>query len=49
MAHSWLNLAAKLGFELEIATPKGYKVDKNILNNALEMAKISGAKILHRK
>ncbi|MCT7912392.1 ornithine carbamoyltransferase [Arcobacter lacus] len=46
MAHSWLNLAAKLGFELRIATPKGYEVDKNILNNALEMAKISGAKII---
>ncbi|MEV9524818.1 ornithine carbamoyltransferase [Aliarcobacter butzleri] len=46
MAHSWLNLAAKLGFELRIATPKGYEVDKNILKNALEMAKISGAKII---
>lgn len=46
MAHSWLNLAAKLGFELRIATPKGYEVDKNILNNALEIAKTSGAKII---
>ena len=45
MAHSWLNMAAKLGFELRIATPKGYEVDANILKNALEMAKLSGAKI----
>jgi ornithine carbamoyltransferase len=45
MAHSWLNMAAKLGFELRIATPKGYEVDSAILANALEMAKISGAKI----
>jgi ornithine carbamoyltransferase len=46
MAHSWLNLAAKLGFELRIATPKGYEVDEKILNDALEMAKSSGAKII---
>ena len=45
MAHSWLNMAAKLGFELRISTPKGYEVDENILNNALEDAKQSGAKI----
>ncbi|WP_121626685.1 ornithine carbamoyltransferase [Poseidonibacter antarcticus] len=45
MAHSWLNLAAKLGFELRIATPKGYEVNADILERALEMAKISGAKI----
>uniref|UniRef100_UPI00404832CA ornithine carbamoyltransferase n=1 Tax=Aliarcobacter sp. TaxID=2321116 RepID=UPI00404832CA len=45
MAHSWLNMAAKLGFELRIATPKGYEVDADILKNALEMAKLSGAKI----
>lgn len=45
MAHSWLNMAAKLGFELRIATPKGYEVDSSILAKALEMAKISGAKI----
>lgn len=45
MAHSWLNLAAKLGFELRIATPKGYEVNADILERALEMAKKSGAKI----
>lgn len=46
MAHSWLNMAAKLGFELRIATPKGYEVDVDILLNAQEMAKKSGAKII---
>ena len=45
MTHSWLMLSAKLGFDLRIATPKGYEVDKTILNEALEFAKISGAKI----
>ena len=46
MAHSWLNMAAKLGFELRISTPKGYEVDQTILDKALEMAKVSGAKII---
>jgi len=45
MTHSWLMLAAKLGFELRIATPKGYECDASILENALELAKESGAKI----
>lgn len=45
LAHSWLNMAAKLGFELRIATPKGYEVDSKILEVALEAAKESGAKI----
>lgn len=46
LAHSWLMLASKLGFELRIATPKGYEVDENILNDAKEFAKESGAKII---
>ena len=45
MAHSWLMLSSKIGFELSIATPKGYEVDEGILNRAFENAKISGAKI----
>jgi ornithine carbamoyltransferase len=39
-------MAAKLGFELRIATPKGYEVDAEILANAQKIAKESGAKII---
>ena len=45
MTHSWLMLASKLGFKLNIATPKGYEVDKDILALAQQFAKKSGAKI----
>ena len=45
MAHSWLMLASKLGFELRIATPKGYECDASIVADALEFAKESGAVI----
>jgi len=45
MAHSWLMLASKLGFELRIATPKGYEPNGEILNLAMKNAQISGAKI----
>jgi len=45
MTNSWLMLAAKLGFELRIATPKGYEVDGDVLREALEIAKESGAVI----
>jgi ornithine carbamoyltransferase len=45
MTNSWLMLAAKLGFELRIATPKGYEVDAEVLEDALSMAKESGAVI----
>ena len=45
MTNSWLMLAAKLGFELRIATPKGYEVDEVILRDALDIAKESGAVI----
>lgn len=45
MTHSWLMLAAKLGFELRVATPKGYECDHTIVADAMELAKHSGAKI----
>lgn len=46
MTHSWLMLASKLGFELRIATPKGYEVNETILADALSFAKLSGANII---
>ena len=45
MAASWLMLAAKLGFELRIATPKGYEVSAQWINLADGFARQSGAKI----
>jgi len=43
MTNSWLILAAKLGFELRVATPKGYEVDEDVLAYAMQEAKKSGA------
>jgi len=45
MTNSWLMLAAKLGFELRIATPIGYEVDASVLEEAYALAESSGAKI----
>jgi len=45
MTHSWLLLAAKLGFELRVATPKGYEAESSIIEEALEIAKSTGAEI----
>ncbi len=45
MAHSWLMLASKLGFELRIATPAGYACDAEIVAEAEAFAKESGAKL----
>ncbi|MCF6239115.1 MAG: ornithine carbamoyltransferase [Candidatus Marinimicrobia bacterium] len=42
MANSWINAAAVAGFELCIATPKGYEPDSKIV----ALARKSGAKIL---
>jgi len=46
MAHSWLLLASKLGFELRIATPKGYEVKDEVLQLAQSFATQSGAQII---
>ena len=45
MAHSWLMLASKLGFELRIASPVGYECDGHMIDDAMKLAKLSGAKI----
>ena len=45
MTHSWLWLAAKLGFELRVASPKGYEADGVIMHETLTEAKKTGAKI----
>ncbi len=45
MAHSWLVLAAKLGFTLRVATPIGYEPNMDIVSYALEEANLSGATI----
>lgn len=45
MTHSWLMAASKIGFELSIATPKGYEPNSNIVEIAMQNAKQSGAKI----
>ncbi len=45
MAHSWVIMASKLGFDINIATPKGYEIDEKIKEIALNEAKKSGAKI----
>jgi len=45
MTHSWIMLAAKLGFELRIATPKGYEVDSKVLEEGIHLSKESGAVI----
>lgn len=46
MANSWLILAALLGFEIRIATPKGYEPDTTVLKTAQELSVKSGAKIV---
>lgn len=45
MTHSWLMLASKLGFELRVATPKGYECDPTVIADAMRFAQESGAKI----
>ena len=37
MASSWINAAAVFGFELQVATPKGYEPDQSVMARAEEM------------
>lgn len=46
MTNSWLMAASKLGFELRVATPKGYEVPQWVLDIAEKNAKISGANLI---
>lgn len=45
MAHSLLYGGAKVGMEVAIATPKQYECDEEVVKNAIEDAKKTGAKI----
>lgn len=45
ITHSWLMLSAILGFELRVATPNNYQCNPKIVQEALKLAKKSGAKI----
>lgn len=45
MAHSWLNGAAQMGFDLSIASPKNYTVSMDIFNKAEKIAKERGVKL----
>jgi len=42
MANSWINAAAIFGFELRVATPKGYEPDAGVITRA----KAAGAKLI---
>ena len=43
MAHSWINAAAVFGFELRVATPKGYEPAQDVV----EWARLQGANIVY--
>lgn len=46
VAHSLLHICAKLGVDISVASPKGYVCDSAIVSEAIEAAKVSGAKVL---
>ncbi len=46
MAHSWAYLAAIMGFELRVATPKGYECDPDVVDRAFALAQKSSAKLI---
>lgn len=41
MAHSYINLSSKLGFELRVASPQGYEIDSSLVSKALESKNIT--------
>ena len=45
MAHSLLNGCSKVGMDIAIASPSGYKPDKEIVENAKKFAKYMGSKV----
>lgn len=45
MAHSLLNGCSKVGMNISIASPSGYKPDTEIVNNAKQNAKYMGSKV----
>ncbi|HEX9251625.1 MAG TPA: ornithine carbamoyltransferase [Ignavibacteriaceae bacterium] len=45
MAHSLLNGCSKVGMNISIASPSGYKPDKEIVENAKKFAKYMGSKV----
>lgn len=45
MAHSWINGAAQMGFHIAVASPDGYQVDDNIVENAKKYATKNGGTI----
>lgn len=46
MTHSWLMLAAIMGFELRVATPKGYECDPAVVARAQTLAAENGGKLI---
>ncbi|MDD2450507.1 ornithine carbamoyltransferase [Sulfurovum sp.] len=46
MTHSWLMLAAIMGFELRVATPKGYECDPEIIARAERLAEENGGRLI---
>ncbi|MFT7824715.1 MAG: ornithine carbamoyltransferase [Sulfurimonas sp.] len=46
MTHSWLMLAAIIGFELRVATPEGYECDPAIVAQAEKLAAQNGGKLI---
>lgn len=47
MTHSWMMLASKLGFELRVATPKGYEPLQEIMDDAEALCQESGGVIVY--